>query len=145
MPHIMREWASSIISNTRSKRRNGRKEVLLFDPHYFPIPFEVLDQFRVNDILTIAIPDKSSHCLQPLEVHIVPKFTCQLRRELRNAIAETHILSGTRVGEMITTTYLHAVTSDNIKGGFQKTGAWGRCPPEQSSLQRSPPRSNSPE
>jgi hypothetical protein len=121
---IGREWIEDFDRKTREKA-NGRKRYLLVDGHNSHYTVEFLTYAIEHEIAVLCYPSHCTHIYQGLDVVIfspLKKYWQEERdreeREKGRKVSKTNFLS------VYGRAHLRALTPENIKAAFRKTGVY---------------------
>lgn len=116
------EWIKHFDQHTRT-RTKGVKRLLILDGHESHHSVEFEEYCKNNDIITLCMPAHSSHRLQPLDLtcfsvlkRAYSKYLEGLMRRYVTHIAKEDFLAG------LYDAFKAAMSTDNIKSGFEKAG-----------------------
>ena len=121
---ISSEWIKDFDEKTRTKA-NGRARLLLVDGHNSHYTLEFLDYARQHNIHVLCYPAHSTHVYQGLDVVIfspLKRFWTQERDQFesskRQKITKSNFIS------IYSRAHCRALTPENIRAAFKKTGVW---------------------
>jgi hypothetical protein len=118
------EWIQEFDRHTKAKA-NGRYRLLLVDGHNSHYTRGFLEYARMHKILVLCYPAHTTHVLQGLDVVVFAT--------VKRCLGEERDAWEQRTGEKISKTnflgiygraHLRALTPENIKASFRKTGVW---------------------
>ena len=115
------DWLKHFDTHTKS-RTSGTHRFLLLDGHESHDSFEFKQFCQENNIVTLCMPSHSSHLLQPLDVGCFAPLKVyrnqveDLMRNHFNHITKLEFLPAFKAA------FAHAITKENIRGGFRGAG-----------------------
>ncbi|RKK90403.1 hypothetical protein BFJ68_g16457 [Fusarium oxysporum] len=113
------EWLKHFDWHTKT-RSNGRHRLLILDGHESHHSADFETYCEENNIITLCIPPRSSHLLQPLDIGRFEPLKKAYGREIEHLIgcSITHV-SKTEFSPAFYAAYQATMTESNIKGGFR--------------------------
>lgn len=118
------EWIKDFDKNTKDKA-NGRYRLLLVDGHNSHYTRAFLMYARLHQIIVLCYPSHTTHLLQGLDVvifailkHWLSYERDQWERETGESVSKSNFL------QIYGRAHFRALTPENIKTAFRKTGIW---------------------
>lgn len=84
----------------------------------------MLQLFKGNDVIDLAIPFQLSHILQSFDVSVFRSFKCHLKMCFQRVSWEHKVLLDFYVSVVICDAYQSSFKSSNAISGFFRTGIW---------------------
>ncbi|EJF56429.1 CENP-B protein, partial [Dichomitus squalens LYAD-421 SS1] len=115
------EWIKHFDAQTKEKAR-GRRRLLLVDGHASHYTFALLDYARTHNIHILCYPSHSTHVFQGLDVVIFSPLKRQWTIARKEFESRGVKVNKTNFLKVYAQAHIKAVTPDNIRAAFRKTG-----------------------
>lgn len=104
----------------------NNRHLLIFDGHGSHVALPTIQEARFLGIDLITLPAHTSHKLQPLDVSIFSPFKNYFKSERSEWMAKHHrlVINRSELASLCSLAFKKALTVDNIKAGFKRTGIW---------------------
>jgi hypothetical protein len=137
-------WLQHFIEHT-TQRTVGGYRLLILDGQESHNSIRFQDICRENNIITLCMPARASHILQPLDVGCFSPLNRAYKKEI-GALANSHINHIDKLAFLAAflAVYQGVFSSDNIKAGFRATGLVPLAPEVVISKLEIKPRTPSP-
>ena len=97
--------------------------LVIFDGHKSHVSISVIDWAKANNIILLVLPAHTSHLLQPLDVGCFGPLNKIYHHSCHKFMRENHCkITKYNVGELCTNAYVKALSFDNLKASFRRTG-----------------------
>ena len=115
---------------SRNRCSLDHKILLILDNHESHISLRVIDKAKSSGIVMLAIPPKTSHRLQSLDVSVFGPFKRGYNKAMDNwmRIYPGKTLTICEVSALVKEAQLCALMPRNILSGFKNTGTWSYNP-----------------
>jgi hypothetical protein len=126
------EWFRTVyvphVNATRGTNEDGTicAVLLVFDGHDSHIGLEVALLAEQHSIDLLQMPSHTSHRLQPLDVSCFYSWHNELHKQIKRILRDHPYLNITRdqFSELMGPAFKSALSPENIKAGFLKSGIW---------------------
>ena len=99
--------------------------IILYDGHKSHVSLGVIDWAKAHNIILFVLPAHTSHLLQPLDVGCFGPLSKILSNSCHKYMRENHCkITRYNIGELCTNAYVKALSPDNLKSSFRRTGIY---------------------
>ncbi|XP_045169024.1 uncharacterized protein LOC123531825 [Mercenaria mercenaria] len=121
---IFHEYLESHFLKYIQRPDSNQPVLVIFDGHRSHINVPVLEWAKRNNIILFVLPAHTSHCLQPLDVGCFGPLQKIYNNTCHKFLREHPSSKITRfnVAALASSSYVTALSNNNLKSAFQKTG-----------------------
>ena len=119
-------WARIFVEIVKHLTAGGRKLMLIYDSYRAQLSIAVLELFKSNNIVVLALPAHTSGKLQPCDLVVFG----ELKRVLQESVSGTMDLLGIKFFDMydfcalLRHAYETSFTTRNVSAGFRRSRIW---------------------
>ncbi|KAJ8303708.1 hypothetical protein KUTeg_018740 [Tegillarca granosa] len=99
---------------------SDHKILIIYDGHKSHVSLELIDWAKEHNIVLFVLPAHTSHLFHPLDVGCFRP----LNRILNNSIHSYMRLNKQQLGSLASKAYVQALSAENLKSAFRKTGIY---------------------
>ena len=126
---LFADYGKKLIYHLYATKRigNGKRNIILMDSHYSHVfNYCYMRMMYERNIKVIALPPHTSHWAQPLDKNPFSAFKEQFNKEMRKFLRKSggRALQKTEYMSVFNVAWVKAMTPQNIKAGFKRTGIW---------------------
>ena len=99
--------------------------LLLYDGHKSHVSLNLIDWAKAHNIILFVLPAHTSHLLQPLDVGCFGPLSKILNNSIHKFMRDNHCtINRYNIGELASHAYVKALSPENLKSSFRKTGIY---------------------